>query len=181
MLGRNSGGRVSLTTLSYLGTWDDFANHMFNMLGRNSGGRVSLTTQSYLGTWDDFSNSVQYCMLGRNSGGRVSLTTLSYLGTWDDPLRDEFLRKHLEVSEYRLFSCPDCISTWGISKRLQRDVVYPGWPIAPSYMSPNAGGGRELRGLSQWVQLYTGAQINFGDLTPYLTYGNNPRGMQNRR
>ncbi len=35
-------------------------------------------------------------------------------------------------------------------------------------MSPNAGGG--VRGLSQWVQLYTGAQIN-GDLTPYLTYG----------
>ncbi len=27
-------------------------------------------------------------------------------------------------------------------------------------MSPNAGGG-ELRGLSQWAQLYTGAQINF--------------------
>ncbi len=32
-------------------------------------------------------------------------------------------------------------------------------------------GGGELRGLSQWVQWYTGAQINFGDLTPYLTYG----------
>ncbi len=32
------------------------------------------------------------------------------------------------------------------------------------------GGRGELRGLSQWVQLYTGAQINFGDLTPYLTY-----------
>jgi hypothetical protein len=28
-----------------------------------------------------------------------------------------------------------------------------------------------LRGLSQRVQLYTGAQINSGDLTPYLTYG----------
>jgi hypothetical protein len=28
------------------------------------------------------------------------------------------------------------------------------------------GGG----GLSHWVQLYTGAQVNFGDLTPYLTY-----------
>ncbi len=54
---------------------------------------------------------------------------------------------------------------WG----LQGDVVYRGWPIAPSYMNPNAGGG-ELRGLSQWVQLYTGAQINFGDLTPYLIY-----------
>ncbi len=40
-------------------------------------------------------------------------------------------------------------------------------------MSPNAGGGGELRDLSQWVQLYTGAQINFGDLTPYLTYAEN--------
>jgi hypothetical protein len=27
-----------------------------------------------------------------------------------------------------------------------------------------------LQGLSQLVQLYTGAQINFGDFTPYLTY-----------
>jgi hypothetical protein len=56
---------------------------------------------------------------------------------------------------------------------LQRDVVYLGGPIAPSYMSANAGGGRELRGLTanEYMQLYTGAQINFGDLTPYLTYG----------
>jgi hypothetical protein len=29
--------------------------------------------------------------------------------------------------------------------------------------------GGELRGLIQCVQLYTGAQINFGDLTSYLT------------
>jgi len=36
---------------------------------------------------------------------------------------------------------------------------------------PKCGGGGELRGLSQLVQLYTGAQINFGDLTLYLTYG----------
>jgi hypothetical protein len=28
-----------------------------------------------------------------------------------------------------------------IPKGSQRDVVYLGWPIAPSYMSPNAGGG----------------------------------------
>jgi hypothetical protein len=42
--------------------------------------------------------------------------------------------------------------------------------IAPSYRSPNAGGGGEFQGLSQWVQLYTGAQINFADLTPHLTY-----------
>ncbi len=33
-------------------------------------------------------------------------------------------------------------------------------------------GGPELQGLSQRVQLYSGAQINFGDLSPYLTYGN---------
>jgi hypothetical protein len=30
---------------------------------------------------------------------------------------------------------------------------------------PKRGGRVELRGLSQWVQLYTGDQINFGDLT----------------
>ncbi len=49
--------------------------------------------------------------------------------------------------------------------------VYLGWPIAPSYRSPNAGGG--LRGLSQWEMctIAHGAQINFGDLTPYLAYG----------
>ncbi len=35
---------------------------------------------------------------------------------------------------------------------------------------PKSGGEGELRGLSQWVQLYTGAQINFRDQTPYLTY-----------
>ncbi len=42
----------------------------------------------------------------------------------------------------------------------QRDVVHLGWPIASSYMSPNAGVGVELRGLSQKVQLCTahGAQ-----------------------
>jgi hypothetical protein len=56
-----------------------------------------------------------------------------------------------------------------VSQRSQRDVFYLGWPIAPLYMSPNAGG-EGLLGLSQWVQLYTRAQINFGEPTPYLTY-----------
>ncbi len=36
-------------------------------------------------------------------------------------------------------------------------------------------GGGGLWGLSQSVQLYTGAQINFGDLSPYLTYAWNRR------
>ncbi len=35
-----------------------------------------------------------------------------------------------------------CLSPTG---GLHRDVVYLGWPIAPSYMIPNAGGGGELR------------------------------------
>ncbi len=53
----------------------------------------------------------------------------------------------------------------------QRNFAYLGWPIAPSYMSPNMGPeSGELRGLSQWVQPLTRAKINFGDLTPYLTY-----------
>jgi hypothetical protein len=49
--------------------------------------------------------------------------------------------------------------------------------IAPSYMNPNAGGGRELRGLS--VNEYScahGAQINLRDLTSYLTSGGNWEG-----
>ncbi len=38
-------------------------------------------------------------------------------------------------------------------QRVQRDVVYLGWPIAPSYMSSNTRGGGELRSLRQLVQL----------------------------
>jgi hypothetical protein len=54
----------------------------------------------------------------------------------------------------------------------QRDVVYLGLPIAPSYMSPNAGGwGGGGCGVSaNGYNCAHGAQINVGDLTPYLTY-----------
>ncbi len=59
-----------------------------------------------------------------------------------------------------------------ILRVLQRGVVYLDWPKAPSYIAQKwGGGGGELRGLSQGEQLYTGAQINFGDLTTYWTYG----------
>jgi hypothetical protein len=58
----------------------------------------------------------------------------------------------------------------GRGRGSQRDVVNQDWPIASLYMSPNAGGGGEFRILSFGVKLYTGAQINFGILTPYLTY-----------
>ncbi len=54
---------------------------------------------------------------------------------------------------------------WFVTK-LQRDVVYLGWPKSPSYIyEPQCGGRGELRDFSQWVQLYTRDQINFGDLT----------------
>jgi hypothetical protein len=39
---------------------------------------------------------------------------------------------------------------------------------APSFMSPNAGGGRELRGISNEYSCTHGGQINFADPTPYL-------------
>jgi hypothetical protein len=41
--------------------------------------------------------------------------------------------------------------TLGGYKEISRDIVYLGWPIAPLYMSPNAG----MRGVSQWVKLCT--------------------------
>ncbi len=66
----------------------------------------------------------------------------------------------------------DCQSCWPPGS--QRDVVYLDWPIVFSYMSPNAGeGGEGVVAGSQPANEYScahGAQINFGDLTPYLTY-----------
>jgi hypothetical protein len=51
---------------------------------------------------------------------------------------------------------------WLISIRgSRRDVVCLGWPIAPLYVSPTAGGGYSCAHR---------AQLNFGDLTPYLIY-----------
>jgi hypothetical protein len=57
-------------------------------------------------------------------------------------------------------------------KGSQRDVVYPGWPIAPSYTSPNARGGGGVAGSQpmSWYSCTHRAQINFVDLTPNLTY-----------
>jgi hypothetical protein len=53
------------------------------------------------------------------------------------------------------------ISRAGVTKRCRLSWMTN---IAPSYMSPNAGGEGKLRGLSS----AHGAQKNFGDLTPYL-------------
>ncbi len=55
----------------------------------------------------------------------------------------------------------------------QRDVVCHGWLIAPSYMNPNAGGGvwGSCGVSANEYSCAHGAQINFGNLTPYLTDG----------
>ncbi len=74
-----------------------------------------------------------------------------------------FILKNLKSSV--LWNCVGKIRRW------QRDDVYIGWPIAPSYMSPNAGEGwgGGSRPTSTVVHNAQGAQINFGDLIPYLT------------
>ncbi len=77
---------------------------------------------------------------------------------------------------WKMFFCPNLTSshqcmvmvTSGVTKRCRLS-----WRTKSAlvYMSPNAGG--EGEGGSAWslpVQLYTGAQINFGDPSPDLTY-----------
>ncbi len=64
------------------------------------------------------------------------------------------------------------------TRGLQRDVVYLCWPIAPWY-NPNCGrmGGRgcgdSANEYSCAHHTWHGAQINFVELTPYLTYKSN--------
>ncbi len=51
-------------------------------------------------------------------------------------------------------------------------ILAPKWAKRAQMGGGGVRGG-ELRDLSQWVQLYTGAQVNFGALAPDLTYENN--------
>ncbi len=57
---------------------------------------------------------------------------------------------------------------------LQGDVVCLSWPIAPLVYEPKCGGWVGVAGsqpMNTAVHItWHGAQINFGDLTPYLTY-----------
>jgi hypothetical protein len=56
-----------------------------------------------------------------------------------------------------------------ISQGVRGYCIYPSKRLTNSALvyEPKCGG-VDLRGLSQCLQLYTGAQINFGDLAPYL-------------
>ncbi len=51
--------------------------------------------------------------------------------------------------------CPLSRGSMVSTSGLQGDVVYLGWPIAPSYIESKCGGRGGLRGLSVWVQLCT--------------------------
>ncbi len=83
-----------------------------------------------------------------------------------------FARKYEYLWIYRLFGEPYQrknfdIFKQGITKRCRLSWL----PNSALVYEPKCGErGRDLRDLSQWVQLYTGAQINFGDRTPYLAY-----------
>ncbi len=62
------------------------------------------------------------------------------------------------------------LSNQGVTKRCRLSLLTNS---ALAIRVQMRGEGGELRGLSQWVQLcitWHGAQVNFGDLLPYLTY-----------
>ncbi len=69
----------------------------------------------------------------------------------------------------------DQISKQGVPKRCRLSWLTNS---ALVYEPKCRGGGGSL---SEWEQLYTGAQIKFGYLTPYLTYDHKCRCMLNRR
>ncbi len=81
---------------------------------------------------------------------------------------------HFQSRQLYNYKCTKCFNIGSTPdfqsfRERQRDVVYLGWPMAPSYMSPNAGGGG-LRISSNEYSCAHGAQINFGDLTTCITY-----------
>ncbi len=78
------------------------------------------------------------------------------------PANLKAIEKTLKCCIYLWWSLP----AWG----LQGDVVYLGRPIATSLYEPKCGGGGSCGVLVNEYSCAHGAQINFGDLTPYLTY-----------
>jgi hypothetical protein len=77
--------------------------------------------------------------------------------------------KHSIISITRSDSKPKYL-VQGVTKRCRLSWLTNS---APAYTSPNAGGWRVAgsQPMSKAVRImWHGAQINFGDLTPYLTY-----------
>ncbi len=64
-------------------------------------------------------------------------------------LHKQFPRTDCPYYSCALFTFVSSTSVYNVSvspRELQRDVVYLGWPIAPSYMSPNEGEVGEVAG-----------------------------------
>jgi hypothetical protein len=79
-----------------------------------------------------------------------------------------FARYHLF---YTSDLCRQFVGEIFLSRGLQGDVVYLGWPIAPSFIESKCGGIAGSQPMSTAVHITLhGAKINFGYLTPYLTY-----------
>jgi hypothetical protein len=94
-------------------------------------------------TWD--SNP---CLLHRTAGELSSKELLEHLvNNGSDHLYEA---SAAALTFYgRSTHCVASLEWRRLRRGSQRDVVYLGRPIAPSYLSPFAGGGGELRGLSQ--------------------------------
>ncbi len=73
----------------------------------------------------------------------------------------QIINNYLCLTFFLLIILCSRVTTQGVTKRCRLS-----WMTNSALVWVQMRG--ELRGLSQWVQLYTGAQINFRDLTPYL-------------
>ncbi len=106
------------------------------------------------------------CPLPPVSGGRGTLAGEKGVGKVPIPTRGI----HCGTLYMYVLCDPDPQSaTWAYNKQgSQRDVVYLGWPMAPLYMSPNAG--EEGVAGSQPINpaVHMEPKINFGDPTPNI-------------
>jgi hypothetical protein len=101
---------------------------------------------------------------------------LHKLTVWSHKACNQY-RNTMTLTHLLLFSnlqlpvSQSCLSRrlFSFSRGLPRDVVSRGWPIAPSLMSPNACGWGGCGVSANEYSYAHRAQINFGDLTPYLT------------
>jgi hypothetical protein len=109
---------MAFTKLSLDGNNLVFLQYRSSIAADNSGAWLSKKTVSHYLFHNDF------CINGFNNFQEVLLYYSSFLLYYS-------IYKYIDMIRYLTYS---------------GDVVYLGWPIAPSYMSPNAGGGGCLAG-----------------------------------
>jgi hypothetical protein len=130
-------------------------------VGRSDNPFCRTSPPGYIGWWNWFLVSCNVYKLGLCSrtiaalAGRTKPLCCRYYSTLQQTIPSPFSYKFDQRKP--------------IGRGLQRDVVYLSDNSALLY-GPKCGGVARLRGLSQWVQLYTRAKLNFRDLTPNLTY-----------